>query len=75
MRSKAQSKLQLIPRVGISVRSQLITPSPMVLRASKALRLIGREKFYSGAVGQDYLAVVAVPSLEHFIAAKDTKNS
>jgi hypothetical protein len=47
----------------------------MVLRASKALRLIGREKFNARAVVQDYFSVVAVPSLKHLIAAKDSKNA
>jgi hypothetical protein len=47
----------------------------MVLRTSKALRLIGREKFNAGAVVKDYFSVVAVPSLKHLVAAKDSENA
>jgi hypothetical protein len=47
----------------------------MVLRASKALRLIGREKFNSGTVVKDDFTVVAVPGFKHSVTAKDSKDA
>jgi hypothetical protein len=47
----------------------------MVLRSTEALRFVSREKFNAGTVGEDYLAVVAVPSLEHSVSTQNAKNS
>ena len=71
MFSKAQTKLQLVPRIRITVRSQLIAPSAVVLGATETLRFVSREKFNSGTVGEDDFTVVAVPSLKHSVSTQN----
>jgi hypothetical protein len=44
----------------------------MVLGATEALGFIGCEKFNAGTIVENDFTVVAVPSLEHFIAAQNS---